>query len=223
MYTPKDLLTDLSGYGEVLTIRRGPDLLWEHPRDPMAKHVDPPRPESQSSFMGSLYGLVRSNYPLHGGNTPVYRFAEMEHYKSARISAPYGKDHPSYYRGLIADRTPAVKHGWFWTPTRPGLLIDGIPLASMHRYDVRNASAIKRVWNRLDLCFEGVLPRGALIYAGRIAPQSEGTPFLTNNVTYSGGAMQFLMVPYQSCIALKVRYHVDQRVSDRMNELIEFP
>jgi hypothetical protein len=152
------------------------------------------------AFLHSMYALVRTAREI-----TIYRMSETQ-----GLEAPYGKDHPSYYRGLVQKRTPSKMWGRWWTPTRPGLLIDNVGVATDLRTDTRQSNAVKREWGRFDLCVQARLPIDTSIHVGRVAPQTENRAFQTDNgrtIRYSGGGMQFLL-PSPSVVVPENFYEV---------------
>jgi len=112
-------------------------------------------------------------------------------FEAPGLKAPYGKDHPSVWFGLVQQRTPGTRDGYWWSPRRPSIEIDGLQLPHLHRGEDRNSLAVKREWNRMDYFAKGELPPGSLVYAGRAAPQRESE--LYGGRSYAGGGMQFLL------------------------------
>jgi hypothetical protein len=124
------------------------------------------------TFIEKLYFLVRTTRVIR-----VYRA-----YETAGLTAPFGKDHPSFLRGLVASRHPGKPDGLWWTPARPSLAIENMGLSSMQREGPRRGAAVNLEWNRMDYWIEAELPAGGLVYVGRAAPQQE-------KAAYGGGKL----------------------------------
>ena len=105
------------------------------------------------------------------------------------LAAPFGKDHPSFVRGLVASRNPGKPDGLWWTPARPSLAVENMGLSSMHRNEPRSGAAVTLEWNRMDYWIEAELRPGAFIYVGRTAPQQEAAAY--GGRKYGGGSFQF--------------------------------
>lgn len=190
------LLGDLQradSYGTPLVGWRGRAEFF---RDPSA----PPQPGALDmnlafTFVEGVYVLLRT-----GRVVQLYRG-----YETAGLIAPFGRDHPSFIQGLLAQRKPGTPDGLWWTPARPSMAIDNLRLPDVHRSDHRDSSAIKLEWNRIDYYLQGELFPGALVYVGRVAPQQETA--LYGGKKYSGGGMQFrLTVPPGKAFRSMKRY-----------------
>lgn len=182
MITPYQqmLLQDVGaadGYGTPLAGWKGQIQFFQGPPDPA--RLAALAPDLAQTFVEGAYILLRTKRTI-----PVYRGFE-----TAGLEAPFGKDHPSFYRNLVILRRPGKPDGWWWTPARPSMEIDNLSLSSMHREEHRNNAAIKLEWNRLDFYLEGELPLGSLIYVGRAAAQQESAAY--GGKRYSGGGYQF--------------------------------
>jgi hypothetical protein len=149
------------------------------------------------TFVEQVYVLVRTTRKIS-----IYRGYETE-----GLDAPFGKDHPSYIRGLVAQRKPGKPDGLWWTPDRPSMAIDDLRLPEMHRAEHRNNSAIKLEWNRLDYYLESELGVGSLIYVGRAAPQQESAAY--GGKKLGGGGFQFRLTgPPEATLPWMKRYRV---------------
>lgn len=131
------------------------------------------------TFIQQTYFLVRTTRPV-----TVYRGYETE-----GLKAPFGDDHPSFFRGLVSSRNPGKPDGRWWTPARPTLSIENLHLSEMHRVAPRAGAAVTKEWNRLDYWLEAELPPSALIYVGRASPQQEKAAY--GGGKYGGGDFQF--------------------------------
>ena len=173
----KDVGAPIVGYGTPLAGWKGQQQFFNAPPD--ATYLTPLAPELSQTFVEWSYILLRTKRII-----PVYRG-----YETTGLEAPYGKDHPSFLRGLVGQRKPGQPDGLWWTPARPSMEIDHLKLAAMHREQPRNDAAIKKEWNRLDFYLEGDLPIGSLVYVGRAAPQQEADAY--GGRRYGGGGYQF--------------------------------
>jgi hypothetical protein len=131
------------------------------------------------TFSQHTYFLVRTTRPLK-----VYRGYEAE-----GLNAPFGVDHPSFFRSLVSSRNPGKPDGRWWTPARPTLSIENLRLPEMHRAAPRAGISVTKEWNRLDYWIEAELPPGALIYVGRASAQQEKAAY--GGGKYGGGDFQF--------------------------------
>ena len=173
----KDASAPNVGYGTPLAAWRGQQLFFKGP--PNAARLTPLAPELALTFVESSYILLRT----------MRRILIYRGYETAGLESPYGKDHPSFLRGLVSGRKPGKPDGLWWTPARPNVEIDNLKLAAMHREQPRNDAAIKKEWNRLDFYLESELPLCSLIYVGRAAPQQEADAY--GGTRYGGGGYQF--------------------------------
>jgi hypothetical protein len=198
--TPQDIVSDCGGYGVVLGA-------WCRDRQIVASSPSAPqslgrlRDDDARKFVLSTYALVRSSRPL-----TIYRLSETQ-----GLKAPYGREHASYQRGLVAQRNPATSMGRWWSPFRPSLLIDGPAHGSDAREDVRRRLAVLLKWNRCDLCLEGQLPAGEIFYAGRTEMQREDPSYATDRghiILYAGGAMQFLLTSLSNLVVRDPPYRI---------------
>jgi hypothetical protein len=153
-------VTAAEGYGTPLGVWQGTRQYY-----PAEPQVGPPAlaMEHALTFVESFYILCSTKCAMR-----IYRG-----YETAKLDAPYGKDHPSFIRNLVQQRRPGRPDGWWWTPARPSLSVDNLGYSAMHRADDRRGSAVLKEWNRLDFYVEAILPLGSLIYVGRAAPQQE--------------------------------------------------
>ena len=176
----RDLLGDLSKpttYGKPAIAWKNQTEIQRNPSIPA--RLGPLPPKLAMTFVEETYALLKLERAV-----TVYRG-----YETAGLTAPYGKDHPTFYRGLIAGRDPSTPDGLWWTPARPSKSIDNLGLSAMHRDEDRDNPAITKKWNRLDYYLEGELPIGAWVYVGRAAPQQEEAAY--GGQRYAGGAFQF--------------------------------
>ena len=146
------------------------------------------------TFVEQVYVLVRTSRKIS-----IYRG-----YETAGLDAPYGRDHPSYWRNLLTQRRPGRPDGLWWTPSRPSMEIDNLKLAGMHRAEHRNNAAIKLEWNRLDYYLESELPIGSLVYVGRAAPQQESAAY--GGKRLGGGGFQFRLIQSPESLPWVKRY-----------------
>jgi hypothetical protein len=102
MYDRKQLQEDAQGYGRVLYVAQGPDLLTTDPQYPATKPHAAFSTE-QENFINRLYAFVRTERRI-----TVYRAHGDERTASARMLARY------------------------WSPIRPALAIDRLGYASHH-------------------------------------------------------------------------------------------
>jgi hypothetical protein len=133
-----------------------------------------------------VYTFVDGTYFLVSTQRPVTLYRGFE---TAGLTAPYGKDHPSFIFQVLTKRNPGTPDGHWWSPRRPSASIDNLRLSDLHRGEDRDSLAITLKMNRLDYYLEGSLPSGSLVYIGRAAPQQEDALF--GRQLYSGGGMQF--------------------------------
>jgi hypothetical protein len=182
MLTPyqKDLLADVDGrdgYGTALIAWKGQQEFYRS----SAKGIigTPLSPDLALTFVEQVYIFLRTTRKIS-----IYRG-----YETAGLDAPFGKDHPSYIRGLVTQRKPGKPDGLWWTPSRPSMEIDNLRLAAVHRAEHRDNAAVKLEWNRLDYYLESELPIGCLIYVGRAAPQQESMAY--GGKKLGGGGFQF--------------------------------
>lgn len=174
------LLGDLkaaNSYGKPLVAWKGQTEFF---RDPAAPKLPGALTVSlAATFVEQTYVLVKLMRVV-----TVYRG-----YETKGLTAPFGKDHPSFIRGLLAQRKPGTPDSQWWFPGRPSAEIDNLGLSDMQRGEARDSKAVLLEWNRIDYYLEGDLPIGALVYVGRAAPQQESA--LYGGKKYSGGGYQF--------------------------------
>jgi hypothetical protein len=170
-------LTQPTSYGKPLAGWRNVTEIFRVAGAPIAPGALPP--DLAATFVEKLYFLVRTARAVR-----VYRA-----YETAGLTAPLGKDHPSFLRGLVASRHPGRPDGLWWTPARPSLAIENMGLPSMQREGPRRGAAVKLEWNRMDYWIEAELPPGTLIYVGRAAPQQETAAYGGGKL--GGGDFQF--------------------------------
>ena len=198
MLTPyqKILLQDVEGprgYGSALIAWKGQQEFFRSPAPSTAG--TPLTAELAQTFIEQVYILIRTTRKIS-----IYRG-----YETAGLHAPFGKDHPSYIKGLVAERKPGKPDGLWWTPSRPSMEIDDLRLPEMHRVEHRNNSAIKLEWNRLDYYLESEVPLGSLIYVGRAAPQQESAAYGAKRL--EGGGFQFRLTrPPETALPWIKRY-----------------
>jgi hypothetical protein len=184
-------LTHPNTYGKPLI---GWKNVIEFYRDRLAPPYPPLINKLAETFVEHVYFLLRTTRRV-----TVYRG-----YETPGLRAPYGKDHPTYWHGLIADRQPATPDGRWWSPSRPSLVIDDLKLSSMHRSDVRDGLAISREFGRLDYWLEADLPLNAPIYVGRAGPLQESKLYGGQRL---GRTMQFrLTQPPEQAFSWMKRY-----------------
>ena len=176
----RDLLEDVggrTGYGKALVAWKGQQEFFKD----SARGVIglPLAPDLAMTFVEQVYVLVRTARKIS-----IYRG-----YETAGLDAPFGKDHPSYIKGLVSQRRPGKPDGLWWTPSRPSMEIDDLRLPEQHRAEHRANSAIKLEWNRLDYYLESELPVGSSVYVGRAAPQQESAAY--GGKLLVGGGFQF--------------------------------
>jgi hypothetical protein len=177
----RDLLEDVGGRTGYGTALLGWKVQQEFFKDSAIKGVAglPLTQDLAMTFVEQVYVLVRTTRKIS-----IYRG-----YETVGLDAPFGKDHPSYIRGLVSQRRPGKPDGLWWTPSRPSMEIDGLRLPEQHRAEHRANSAIKLEWNRLDYYLESELPIGSSIYVGRAAPQQESAAY--GGKSLGGGGFQF--------------------------------
>ena len=173
-------LTSPTSYGTPLIGWKGQTEFHRAPSPP----ASPPTPGPLSmdlakTFVEETYFLVRTTRTV-----TLYRGFETK-----GLQAPFGMDHPSFYKNLISQRRPGTPDGRWWSPGRPSKSIDNLGLSEMHRAEDRDNSAVLTEWNRLDYYLEADLPTGSLVYVGRAAPQQESA--LYGGTKYAGGGFQF--------------------------------
>lgn len=173
-------LTSPTSYGTPLIGWKGQTEFHRAPSPP----ASPPAPGPLSmdlakTFVEETYFLVRTTRAI-----TLYRGFETK-----GLQAPFGMDHPSFYKNLISQRRPGTPDGKWWSPGRPSKSIDSLGLSEMHRAEDRDNSAVLTEWNRLDYYLEADLPTGSLVYVGRAAPQQESA--LYGGKKYAGGGFQF--------------------------------
>ncbi len=194
----RDLLDDVGGregYGTALFAWKGQQEVFRS--SIKGTSGSPLGPELALTFIEQFYVLVRT-----GRKISIYRG-----YESAGLDAPFGRDHPSYIRGLVNQRKPGKPDGLWWTPNRPSMEIDDLRLPAMHRAEHRANSAIKLEWNRLDYYLESELPVGSSVYVGRAAPQQESAAY--GGKRLGGGGFQFrLTAPPERALPWMKRYKV---------------
>lgn len=192
------LVADLSGpnsYGEPLVGWKRQTEFFRNAGAPAEPGVL--RPDLASTFVEDTYILLRTRRVVR-----AYRGFEI-----AGLKAPFGMDHPSFIRGLLAQRRPGTPDGLWWTPARPSMAIDNMGLPDMHRSEYRDSAAMKLEWNRVDYFLESELPVGTLVYVGRAAPQQETE--LYGGKKYGGGGIQFrLTSPPETAFQWMKRYVV---------------
>ena len=192
------LMEDLAGgdsYGKPLIAWKGSIEFYRNAGAPSA-------PGSLASnlaltFVEQVYVLLQTKRSIR-----VYRG-----YETAGLKAPFGLDHQSFIRGLVASRHPGTPDGLWWTPARPTLAIDNLRLSDIHRSEPRRNSAVTLEWNRIDYYLESELPIGALVYVGRASAQQESAIY--GGRRYEGGAFQFrLTAPPEFALPWMKRYAV---------------
>jgi len=157
---------------------------WKEQTELFRANVAPAHPgplplSLTGTFIQHTYFLVRTTRPV-----TVFRGYEAE-----GLKAPFGLDHPSFFRGLVSNRNPGKPDGRWWTPARPTLSIEDLHLSDMHRVAPRSGAAVAKEWNRLDYWIEAELLPSALIYVGRASPQQEQAAY--GGGKYGGGDFQF--------------------------------
>lgn len=182
MLTPYQqmLLNDVgtpNGYGTPMAGWKGQQQFFKGPQD--TNGLAALTQDLAHVFVEETYILLRTRRQIL-----IYRG-----YETAGLEAPFGKDHPSYFRNLLSQRRPGTPDGLWWTPARPSMAIDDLRLPSIDREQHRDGSAIKLEWNRLDFYLESELPIGTLIYVGRAAPQQEIAAY--GGKRLGGGGHQF--------------------------------
>ncbi len=198
MLTPYQqlLLNDVSapnGYGAPIAAWKGQQQIFKEP--PNANRVTALSQDLAQTFVEESYILLRTRRQIL-----IYRG-----YETAGLEAPFGKDHPSYFRNLVSLRRPGTPDGLWWTPARPSMAIDVLKLPSIDREQHRGDSGIKLEWNRLDFYLESELPVGSLIYVGRAAPQQEIAAY--GGKRLGGGGYQFrLTEPPERALPWMKRY-----------------
>ena len=171
-----------NGYGRILVGWTGRSEFVRNTKDvvllgPLAKDL-------AQTFVDGTYFLLSTQRPV-----TLYRGFE-----TAGLTAPYGKDHPSFIFQVLVDRKPGAPDGYWWSSRRPSASIDNLSLSDLHRGEDRDSLGITLKMNRLDYYLEATLGPGSLVYVGRAAPQQEDALF--GPQLYSGGGMQFrLPVP----------------------------
>ncbi len=186
-------LSQLTSYGKPLVGWRNQTEIFRATGAPVTHGALPPK--LADTFIEKLYFLVRTARAIR-----VYRA-----YETAGLTAPFGKDHPSFLRGLVASRDPGKPDGLWWTPARPSLAIENMGLSSMHRDGPRAGAAVELEWNRMDYWIEAELPPGALIYVGRAAPQQETAAYGGRKL--SGGDFQFRLTQPPDVAFTSMRRH----------------
>ena len=169
-------LTSPTSYGTPLIGWKGQ---FEFHRAPAAPPAPPLSPDYARTFVEETYFLLRTQRTV-----TLYRGFETK-----GLQAPFGVDHPSFFRNLVGQRKPGTPDGWWWSPGRPSKSIDNLGLSEMHRAEDRDNPAVLTEWNRLDYYLEADLPIGSLVYVGRAAPQQESA--LYGGKKYAGGGFQF--------------------------------
>lgn len=193
----KTLLEDVdgpTGYGSALIAWKGQQEFFRS-RAPGTVGT-PLASDLALTFVEQVYVLLRT-----GRKISIYRG-----YETAGLDAPFGKDHPSYMRNLLAQRRPGRPDGLWWTPSRPSMEIDDLKLSGMHRAEHRSNSAIKLEWNRLDYYLESELPLSSLVYVGRAAPQQESAAY--GGKRLGGGGFQFRLTQAPETLPWMKRYRV---------------
>jgi len=135
----QQMLTDFGdsyGYGRVLVGWNGQTEIFKDPAGPPLL-PGPLDRRLAGTFIQQSYFLVSTQRPIK-----LYRGFE-----SAGLSAPFGKDHPSYILGLVAKRDPGRPDRQWWMPKRPSISIDNLGLPDLHRGEDRADAAILREWN----------------------------------------------------------------------------
>jgi hypothetical protein len=176
----KSLFEDMKGHSSY----GAPLVGWKEQTEFFRANKAPAHPGALAvtltgTFIQHTYFLVRTTRPV-----TVYRGYEAE-----GVNAPFGIDHPSFFRGLVSSRNPGKPDGMWWTPARPTLAIENLHLSAMHRAAPRAGAAVTKEWNRLDYWIEAELPLGALVYIGRASPQQEKAAY--GGGKYGGGDFQF--------------------------------
>ena len=166
-----------NGYGRILAGWTGQSDFVRNTKEvallgPLAKDL-------ADTFIDRTYFLVATERPV-----TLYRGFE-----TAGLTAPFGKDHPSFIFQVLAERKPGKPDGYWWSSRRPSASIDDLRLSDLHRGEDRDSLAITLKMNRLDYYLEGGLAPGSLVYVGRAAPQQEDALF--GHQLYGGGGMQF--------------------------------
>jgi hypothetical protein len=169
-------LTSPTSYGTPLVGWKGQ---FEYHRAPTAPPAPPLSPDLAKTFVEETYFLLRTQRTV-----TLYRGFETK-----GLQAPFGMDHPSFYRNLVSQRKPGTPDGWWWSPARPSKSIDNLGFSEMHRAEDRDNPALLTEWNRLDYYLEADLPIGSLVYVGRAASQQESA--LYGGRKYAGGGFQF--------------------------------
>lgn len=170
-------LTGPNGYGRILIGWTGQSEFVKDANQPILLGSLPK--ELADTFVDRTYFLLSTQRPV-----TLYRGFE-----TGGLTAPFGRDHPSFILQVLAERKPAIPDGYWWSSRRPSASIDALRLADLHRGEDRDSLAITMKMNRLDYYVEGSLPRGSLVYVGRAAPQQEDA--LYGRQLYSGGGLQF--------------------------------
>jgi hypothetical protein len=175
MYDAVQLNSDAAGYGLVIGLAKGSSPVHAGGLSTSRPGFTPSAPllqaEVANTFLHGLYALVRTTRHL-----TIYRF--------------YGAS-PVARASLL---------GAFWTPARPSLRIDRLGYESMH--DASRADlSLRRVWNPMTDVVEAQMAVSALIYVGRVAPQSE------LGARLGGGAIQFFVSNPGHRLHLTRSYH----------------
>lgn len=173
-------LTSPTSYGAPLIGWRGQTEIYRAPTAISSPLVPGPlSPDSARTFVEESYVLLKTTRTV-----TLYRG-----YETKGLQAPFGMDHPSFFKNLVSQRHPGTPDGRWWSPGRPSKSIDNLGLSEMHRAEDRDNPAVLTEWNRLDYYLEAELPTGSLVYVGRAAPQQEGA--LYGGKKYAGGGFQF--------------------------------
>jgi hypothetical protein len=186
-------LTSPTSYGTPLIGWKGQ---FEFHRAPTAPPAPPLSPDYARTFVEETYFLLRTQRTV-----TLYRGFETK-----GLQAPFGMDHPSFFRNLVSQRKPGTPDGWWWSPARPSKSIDNLGLSDIHRAEDRDNPAVLTEWNRLDYYLEADLPIGSLVYVGRAAPRQEGA--LYGGKRYAGGGFQFRLTAAPDQAFRSMKRHV---------------
>ena len=147
-------VTSPTSYGTPLIGWKGQLEFHRAPSAPVSLLAPGPiSPDLVRTFVEESYFLLKTTRTV-----TLYRW-----YETKGLQAPFGMDHPSFYRNLISQRHPGTPDGRWWSPGRPSKSIDNLGLSEMHRAEDRDNPAVLTEWNRLDYYLEADLPIGSLL------------------------------------------------------------